>query len=375
MLVRKHIPWLSALLGGGLLLSTGSAFAEYGLNMPLGVTEISREVYHLHMLIFWICVAIGVVVFGAMFYSMYKHRKSQGAVAAQFHESTAVEIAWTVIPVIILIVMAIPATQTLLKMADVGNSDITIKVTGHTWKWRYDYVDTNVGFFSVLSTPPEQIANKETKGEHYLREVDRPLVLPVGKKIRFLVTSNDVLHAWGLPDIGVKVDAVPGFINEIWTRIDTPGTYRGQCAELCGKDHGFMPIVIEALSEEDYLAWMAQQQAAVLASAEDPDKVWALDESMAKGETVYANNCAGCHQAGGEGIEGAFPALKDSKIAKGALADHMKIVLHGKEGTAMAAYASQLTDSELATVITYERNAWGNSTGDVVQPTQVKAAR
>ena len=390
MLVRKHIPWLSALLGGGLLLTTGSALAEYGLNMPRGATAISREVYDLHMLIFWICVAIGVVVFGVMFYSMFKHRKSQGVVAAQFHESTAAEIAWTIIPVIILIAMAIPATQTLLKMADVENSDITIKVTGYQWKWRYDYIDQsvgdqsvgdqsvgnqNVGFFSVMSTPRDQIENREAKGEHYLREVDRPLVLPIGKKIRFLVTSNDVLHAWGVPDFAIKIDAIPGFINETWTRSDTPGIYRGQCVELCGKDHGFMPIVIDARTETDYLAWMEEQKSAALALAEDPDKVWAMDELMSKGESVYATNCAGCHLAGGEGVPGAFPALKGSKIATGPIADHLKIVLQGKTGTAMGAFDSQLSDSELAAVMTYERNAWGNNTGDIVQPTQVKAAR
>ena len=375
MLVRKHISWLSTLLGAGLLLVTGSAFAEYGLNMPPGVTEISREVYDLHMLIFWICVAIGVIVFGAMFYSIFYHRKSRGAVAAHFHESTAAEIAWTIIPVLILIAMAIPATKTLLKMVDVENADVTIKITGYQWKWRYDYIDQNVGYFSVLSTPRDQIENKAEKGEHYLREVDRPLVVPVGKKIRLLVTSNDVLHAWGVPDLAVKTDAIPGFINETWTRIDEPGFYRGQCAELCGKDHGFMPIVVEAKSEADYQAWMTEQKAAAMASAEDPDKVWTLDESLAKGEQLYTVNCSGCHQASGEGLPGAFPALKGSKIATGPVADHLNIVLHGKAGTAMAAFGPQLNDSELAAILTYERNAWGNKTGDVIQPTQVKAAR
>lgn len=375
MLVRKLIPWLSRLLGGSLLLAANSAYAEYGLNLPQGVTEISREVYDLHMLIFWICVVIGAVVFGVMLYSIFHHRKSKGAKAAQFHESTTVEIIWTVVPILILVAMAIPATKTLLKMEDVANADITIKITGYQWKWRYDYLDQNFGFFSVLSTPREQIENTADKSEHYLREVDRPLVVPVGTKVRFLITSNDVIHAWGVPDLAIKKDAIPGFINEVWTLIETPGTYRGQCVELCGKDHGYMPVVVEAKSIEDYQLWVGEQQALALASTEDPDKVWTADELMAKGEQVYATNCAACHQASGEGVPGAFPALKGSKIATGPIADHSNIVLHGKAGTAMAAFAAQLSDSELAAVITYERNAWGNNTGDSIQPSQVKAAR
>lgn len=375
MLVRKLIPWLSALLGGSLLIAANSAFAEYGLNMPPGVTEVSRDVYSLHMLIFWICVVIGVSVFSVMLYSIFNHRKSRGAQAAHFHESTTVEIIWTVVPILILIAMAVPATQTLIKMDDVSNSDLTIKITGFQWKWRYDYLDQNVGFFSVLATPRDQIDSGADKSEHYLREVDRPLVVPVGTKIRFLITSNDVIHAWGVPELAIKKDAIPGFINEVWTRIDTPGTYRGQCVELCGKDHGFMPIVVEAKSQEDYQSWLSEQQALALASTEDADKVWTHEELMTKGEQVYTTNCVACHQATGEGIPGVFPALKGSKIATGPAADHLNIVLHGKTGTAMAAFGAQLSDSELAAVITYERNAWGNDTGDTIQPSQVKAAR
>jgi cytochrome c oxidase subunit 2 len=375
MLVRKLIPWLSALLGGSLLIAANSAFAEYGLNMPPGVTEVSRDVYSLHMLIFWICVAIGVSVFSVMLYSIFNHRKSKGAKAAHFHESTTVEIIWTVVPILILIAMAVPATQTLIKMDDVSNSDLTIKITGFQWKWRYDYLDQNVGFFSVLATPRDQIDSGADKSEHYLREVDRPLVVPVGTKIRFLITSNDVIHAWGVPELAIKKDAIPGFINEVWTRIDTPGIYRGQCVELCGKDHGFMPIVVEAKSQEDYQSWLSEQQALALASTEDADKVWTHEELMTKGEQVYTTNCVACHQATGEGIPGVFPALKGSKIATGPAADHLNIVLHGKTGTAMAAFGAQLSDSELAAVITYERNAWGNDTGDTIQPSQVKAAR
>jgi len=382
MLVRKRNPMLSALVGGGLMLLAGQAAADYALNMTPGATAISHEIYDLHMLIFWICVAIGAVVFGVMFISMLKHRKSQGAVAAQFHESTTVEIIWTVIPFVILIVMAIPATKTLLAMENTRDSDLTIKITGYQWKWRYDYMggkpeyeDNKFGFFSVLATPRDQIENKAEKGEHYLLEVDHPVVVPVGKKIRFLVTGNDVIHSWWVPALGVKTDGIPGFINQSWAKIDAPGIYRGQCAELCGKDHGFMPIVIEAKSEADYQSWVAEQKATALAAAEDPNKVWTKEELIAKGEQVYTANCAACHQPTGEGIPGTFPALKGSKIATGPVADHLNRVINGKPGTAMAAFGPQLSDSEIAAVITYERNSWGNNTGDAVQPSQVKAAR
>ena len=381
MLVRKRNPMLSALVGGGLLLLTGRSFADYALNMTPGATPISHQVYDLHMLIFWICVAIGAVVFGAMFISILKHRKSQGAVAAQFHESTTVEIIWTIIPFIILIAMAIPATKTLIAMEDTRNADLTIKVTGFQWKWRYDYMggkdyeDSKFGFFSVLATPREQIENKATKGENYLLEVDHPLVVPVGKKIRFLTTGNDVIHSWWVPALAIKSDAIPGFINESWAKLDAPGIYRGQCAELCGKDHGFMPIVVEAKSEEDYKNWVQEQKAAALAATEDPNKVWTKEELIAKGEQVYTANCAACHQPSGEGVPGTFPALKGSKIATGPVADHLNRVINGKPGTAMQAFGTQLKDSEIAAVITYERNSWGNNTGDAVQPSQVKAAR
>lgn len=381
MLVRKRNPMLSALVGGGLSLVTGRSFADYALNMTPGVTPISHQVYDLHMLIFWICVAIGAVVFGAMFISILKHRKSQGAVAAQFHESTTVEIIWTVIPFVILIAMAIPATKTLIAMEDTRNPDLTIKVTGYQWKWHYeymggkDYEDSKFSFFSTLATPRDQIENKAAKGEHYLLEVDHPLVVPVGKKIRFLTTGNDVIHSWWVPALAIKSDAIPGFINESWATITEPGIYRGQCAELCGKDHGFMPTVVEAKSEEDYKNWVQEQKAAALASAEDPNKVWTKEELLAKGEQVYTANCAACHQPTGEGVPGTFPALKGSKIATGPLAGHLNRVINGKPGTAMQAFGAQLKDSEIAAVITYERNSWGNNTGDAVQPSQVKAAR
>ena len=256
----------SRVLGAGLSVFVMSLarVAQAGwdtLNMPVGVTEVSRIVYDLHMLIFWICVVIGIVVFGAMFYSILMHRKSRGATAATFHESTTVEVIWTVIPFIILVAMAVPATATLIQMEDSKESKMTIKITGYQWLWRYDYLDHDFGFYSFLATPREAIRNQVEKGEHYLLEVDRPLVVPTDTKIRLLVTANDVIHAWWVPDLALKRDAVPGFINELWTRIETPGIYRGQCAELCGRDHGFMPIEVHALPPEEYRAWVEEQTA------------------------------------------------------------------------------------------------------------------
>jgi len=355
--------------------AAGLADAAYDLNLPRGVTPISREVFDLHMLVLWVCVAIGIVVFSAMFYSIIRHRKSKGAVAAKFHESTVVEVLWTIVPFLILIGMAIPATKTLIAMEDTRNADVSIKVTGYQWKWRYDYLDDGVGFFSTLSTPKDEIFNRAEKNPHYLLEVDHPMVVPVNKKVRLLITANDVIHSWWVPVFGMKKDAIPGFVNEMWINVDTPGTYRGQCAELCGKDHGFMPIVVVAKEQADYDQWLADQQQASAAAAADSDREFSRDELMARGEKVFTANCAACHQANGEGVPGAFPALKGGVIATGPVPGHLDIVLHGKSGTAMAAFGSQLNDADLAAVITYERNAWGNDTGDVVQPADVKAAR
>jgi cytochrome c oxidase subunit 2 len=366
---------MGALLGAGLALSAGGAGADWEVNMTEGVTGISRTVYDLHMLIFWICVVIGIVVFGAMFYSIIKHRKSKGHQAAQFHESTTVEVFWTLVPFLILVGMAIPATKTLIAMEDTSNADMTIKVTGYQWKWHYDYMDDGISFFSNLSTPREQIENRADKGDHYLLEVDNAVVVPVNTKIRFLVTANDVIHSFWVPELAVKKDAIPGFVNEIWTRIDEPGTYRGQCAELCGKDHGFMPIVVVALEEQEYLNWVDEQKAAREAELLASGKDWGLADLMAKGESVYGTNCAACHQANGEGLPGMFPAIKGSEIATGDLSKHLDIVMHGKPGTAMAAFGPQLSDVELAAVLTYQRNAFGNDTGDIVQPSDIKAAR
>lgn len=263
-MAKNHIPRRGGIaLGGATILTAWSAgaHAEFALNMPRGATAISQDVYSLHMLIFWICVAIGVVVFGVMFWSIYHHRKSRGAVPAQFHESTLVEVVWTVIPMLILIGMAVPATKTLVRMADARDAELTIKVTGYQWRWQYDYLDQDVKFFSTLSTPWTQIHNNAPKNEHYLLEVDNPLVVPVGKKVRILTTAADVIHSWWVPDLGWKRDAIPGFINESWTLVEKPGIYRGQCAELCGKDHGFMPVVVKALPEAEFKQWLAQMQA------------------------------------------------------------------------------------------------------------------
>ncbi|HXH02624.1 MAG TPA: cytochrome c oxidase subunit II [Candidatus Competibacteraceae bacterium] len=363
------------IIAAGLLGWSATASAEFGLNMSPGVTAVSREVYDLHMLIFWICVWIGIGVFGVMFYSIYHHRKSKGAVAAQFHESTTIELLWTVIPMLILISMAIPATRALIAMEDTSEPELTVVVTGYQWKWKYDYLDQGVSFYSTLSTPREQIYNVADKGQHYLLEVDNPLVLPVSKKVRILTTAADVIHSWWVPDLGWKRDAIPGFVNESWTRIDTPGVYRGQCAELCGKDHGFMPIVVVAKSEADFQQWLQEQKSAKSAAATAAGRDWSRDELLAKGQQVYGQHCAACHQPNGQGIPGAFPAIAGSPVAKGPVAEHIKTVLDGRPGTAMQAFKHQLSDIELAAVITYQRNAWGNDTGDAVQPRTVQAQR
>ncbi|HSH28617.1 MAG TPA: cytochrome c oxidase subunit II [Thiohalobacter sp.] len=353
----------------------GSATAEWGLNLPVGVSPIANEAYSLHMLILWICVAIGVVVFGVMFYSIIRHRKSKGAVAAQFHESTTIEIFWTIIPFLILVGMAFPATKALIAMEDTSNSDVSIKVTGYQWKWRYEYLNEDIGFFSTLSTPRDEIFNKTAKNEHYLLEVDNPVVVPVDKKVRLLITASDVIHAWWVPELGMKKDAIPGFVNEMWFRIDEPGVYRGQCAELCGKDHGFMPIMVVAKEQAEYDRWVAGQKQGQVVAAAESEREWGRDELMARGEEVYKSTCVACHMANGEGLPGTFPALKGGAIATGPVEGHIDIVLNGSDGTAMAAFGAQLSDADLAAVVTYERNAWGNDTGDVVQPADIKAAR
>lgn len=362
-----------------LALYSGLSMAvpdPYQLNLPTPRSPIARQTYEQHTMVLWVCLVIFIGVFGTMFYSILKHRKSLGYKAANFHHSTTVEIIWTIIPFFILIGMAYPATKTVIDMKDSSGSDITIKTTGYQWKWGYDYImgeGEGISFLSALSTPRAQLENREPKGENYLLEVDNPVVVPTGKKIRILLTANDVIHAWWVPAFGVKQDAIPGFIRDVWFTTDTPGTYRGQCTELCGKEHGYMPIVVEAVEPEKYTQWVADQKKKSVATAVDVNKVYTADELKAEGEKVYAANCVACHQANGQGLPGTFPGLAGSKIATGSTADHINIVMNGKTGTAMAPF-KHLSDVQIAAVVSYERNAWGN-TGDVVQPSEINNLR
>lgn len=359
------------------LLSCRNALAAWSdLNLPVGVTPLSRIVYDLHMLILWICVVIGIVVFGVMFISILRHRKSLGAKASQFHHSTFAEIAWTAIPVVILVAMAIPSTQTLIEMEDTSGADMTVKVTAYQWKWKYEFIEDDLTIHSSLaSSSREAIYEDPAQVENYLLEVDNPIVFPIGKKVRLLLTADDVIHAWWVPAFGQKKDAIPGYINEIWVQVDEPGVYRGQCAELCGRDHGFMPIVVEAVPQEEYEAWVAERKVAQADQAALAKRIWEKPELMALGRDIHLSSCAACHQADGTGIEGAFPPIRASKIATGELRAHLDVVMQGRIGTAMRSFASQLDDVELAAVLTYQRNALGNATGDIVQPAMVSAVR
>ena len=343
------------------------------LNMTRGVTGVSNEVFELHMLIFWICVAIGVVVFGVMFYSMYAHTKKKNPVASTFHESTKVEIAWTIIPFLILIAMAIPASKTLVKIYDDEAGDINIQVTGYQWKWQYRYLEDDVSFFANLSTDLDEIYNLVPKGENYLQEVDEMVVIPVGKKIRFLITANDVIHSWWMPAFAIKQDAIPGFVNTAWTIVDEPGTYRGKCTELCGKNHGFMPIVVKAVEQEEYDQWINDKKQAAMKLAELTTKNWTTEELIAKGQDVYAVNCVACHQTNGEGITGIFPALAGSDIVLNNKPRNIEILMEGVQGAAMNSF-DYLSEVELASVITYTRQSWGNDAkgdGTVVLPQDI----
>lgn len=369
--------WLALTVAAVSMFSTNLQ-AAWELNMPKGVTQISRETYDLHMQILWWCVAVGVVVFGVMLWSIINHRKSKGAVSATFHESTKVEIVWTLIPFIILILMAIPATQVLTQAYDSSESDLDIQVIGYQWRWEYRYLrqdslEEEVSFFSNLSTSREEINNELPKQDTYLLDVDNPLVIPINKKVRFLVTSNDVIHAWWVPDFAVKKDAIPGFINETWAIVEEPGIYRGQCAELCGIEHGFMPIVVHAVTQEEYDAWYAGRQEMAVAAQAMASSAITMDDAMAQGEAIYNRSCVACHQAGGAGLAPAFPALAGSSVVNGDLTANIELVLNGVPGTAMAPYARQLNAVELASILTYIRNSFGNSTGDLVQPADVNA--
>jgi cytochrome c oxidase subunit 2 len=357
--------------------STSSYAAAWDLRE--GATEMSQRIQALHHMSLTVCVVVGVIVFGAMFYSIFAHRRSKRPEPAHFHENTRLEVIWTLIPTMILVGMAVPATTTLMEIEDNSDSDLTVLITGSQWKWHYQYVEADFGYYSNLATPRKQIDNVEAKGEHYLLEVDRPLVLPTNKKVRFLTTSRDVIHSWWAPDFAVKQDAIPGFINEAWTRVPQPGVYRGQCAELCGKDHAFMPIVVEVRPEAEFDRWITEQrQALTLASAEAVaarNKEWAMAELMSLGEEVYLEHCATCHQPTGLGQTGKYPALSGSAIVTGPIKDHMNRVMNGKADTEMQAWAPQLSDLHLAAVMTYERNTWANKTGDVIQPKIVYEAR
>lgn len=361
-------------------LPEGNQPGNYPLNLQAPKSGIAEQIFDLHSMMLVVCLGIFFVVFGVMFYSIYAHRKSKGAQAAHFHENHVVEVIWTVIPFVILIALCIPAAKTVIAQKDSSNAAVTVKVTGYQWKWGYNYIDDGIEYVSALSTPRDQIDDYDgksaAKNAHYLLEVEpgTEMVVPVGKKVRLLLTANDVIHAWWVPQLGVKQDAIPGFIRDAWFKADTPGIYRGQCAELCGKDHGFMPIVVRAVPQADYDKWKADTKARLALAKDDPNKVWALPDLVARGKGVYETNCVACHQANGQGVPGTYPALAGSKIATGPIADHLGIVLKGKAGTPMPAW-KQLSDTDIAAVVTYERNAWGNNKGDLLQPAQVKAAR
>lgn len=368
----------------GIWIASQPIFAAadfWQLNMYEGVTPISRDAYYLHMVCMVVCAVIGVVVFGVMIYSIIHHRKSKGYKAASFHDNPRLEIVWSIIPFLILVGLAVPATRVLMRMDDTNQSEITVKVVGYQWRWQYEYLDQGISFFSTLSTPFNQIQNKEKKSEWYLLEVDKPLVLPINKKIRFLVTSNDVVHSWWVPELGIKRDAIPGFMYEAWAKIEKPGTYRGQCAELCGVNHGFMPIVVEAVSDADFNKWVAAQRKAEDKYAQDEanaseQRTMPRDELLTLGKQRYEQFCSPCHRPDGKGIPPMYPALKGSSVATGnPISRHIDIILNGILGSAMQPYKDQLTDEEIAAIATYERNAWENNTNEVVQPAEVAARR
>ncbi|NVK22884.1 MAG: cytochrome c oxidase subunit II [Kangiellaceae bacterium] len=371
-----------ALASLAALVLTGCSQDERLYNMREGVTEISKEVYSLHMIVTWVCVVIGILTFGAMFYSMWAHRKSKNPNPAKFSHSTAVEIIWTVIPFIILIALAIPAVSLLIKMEDTSNPDMTVMVKGWQWKWEYKYIDgddnprNDVSFFSNLDQASRDASTNAGSGfsgtaiadENYLLEVDNPLVIPAGKKVRFLVTAEDVIHSFWVPDFSVKKDAIPGFINEVWTKVDVPGVYRGVCAELCGKDHGFMPIVVVVKEQAEYDAWLAEKVAAAEAGPDLNDRTMA--QLITEGEAAYNKYCAACHMPNGQG-NGPFPSLVGTAVVKGDISKHIDVVVNGVAGTAMQAFGGQLTEAEIAAIVTYERNAWGNDMGDKAQPQDI----
>jgi len=391
MRLKSRTLGASLVLGASLLAAGMPAWAVKDspggpavkqLNLQTPVTQIAEQIYSIHNLMLYICLAIFVAVFGVMFYSILKHRKSLGHKPATFHESTTVEILWTIVPFFIVIGMALPATKTVVAMKDTSNADVTIKATGMQWKWGYDYLKgegEGISFLSTLSTPRTQVgapglAPTEARGVNYLLEVDNEVVVPVNKKIRIITTANDVIHGWTIPAFGVKQDAIPGFVRDTWFKAEKIGTYRGQCVELCGKEHAFMPIVVKVVSDADYTAWVDTKKKEMAAKADDPSKVWTVDELKQRGESVYTANCVACHQANGKGVPGAFAALDGSPVVNGAKADQINILLNGKAG--MPAWKATLSDTEIAAVITYTRNSWSNKAAEnIVQPAEVLAAR
>lgn len=391
MRLKSRTLGASLVLGASLLAAGMPAWAVKDspggpavkqLNLATPVTQIAEQIYSIHNLMLYICLAIFVAVFGVMFYSILKHRKSLGHKPATFHESTTVEILWTIVPFFIVIGMALPATKTVVAMKDTSNADLTIKATGMQWKWGYDYLKgegEGISFLSTLATPRTQVgapglAPTEARGVNYLLEVDNEVVVPVNKKIRIITTANDVIHGWTIPAFGVKQDAIPGFVRDTWFKAEKIGVYRGQCVELCGKEHAFMPIVVRVVSDADYTAWVDTKKKEMAAKADDPSKVWTVDELKQRGEGVYTANCVACHQANGKGVPGAFAALDGSAMVNGPKADQINILLNGKAG--MPAWKATLSDTEIAAVITYTRNSWSNKAAEnIVQPAEVLAAR
>ena len=344
------------------------------LNMREGVTQVSRDVFELHMLIFYICVAIGAVVFSVMFYSLFRYTKKRNPNPSTFHESTKLEVAWTIVPFLILIAMAVPASKTLTEIYDDEEGEINIQVVGYQWKWEYKYLEDDINFFSNLSTDQDEIYNLVPKGENYLLEVDEPLIIPVDTRVRFLITANDVIHSWWVPDFAIKQDAIPGFINTAWTRAEETGIYRGNCTELCGKNHGFMPVVVKVVEKDEYNDWVLAKKEEAIKLAELTEKEWSLAELTERGEGVYQKNCVACHQMNGEGLPPIFPALAGSDIVMFDKGRNVEILMEGVQGAAMQSFANQLSEVDMAAVITYTRQAWGNAEngdGEYVVPSDI----
>ncbi len=375
MFSLRHLFTTIPLAALGIVLSS-AGFADQ-LNLPVGVTDISRDIYNLHMIILWVCVAIGVIVFGAMAVSIIAHRRSRGYEARQFHDNLTLEVVWTVIPFIVLVALAAPSTVVLLRMYDTGGEDLTIEVRGYQWKWQYKYLDDDrnetVSFFSSLATSRDEISNQSVKGQYYLQEVDKPLVIPTERKVRFLVTAEDVIHAWWVPDFGIKRDAIPGHLNDMWTIVEEPGVYRGQCTELCGKDHGFMPIVVNAVPPDEFNMWYDEQLDLAEARKAALSKTFSEEELMVEGERVYNAFCVSCHLPSGAGIPPIYPSLIGTAVVTGPRDEHLRLVMDGVAGTSMQSFANQLDAAQLAAVVHYERHAWGNDAGDITQPRDVIA--